>query len=457
MSRVTNRQIDQINRRNLRGSGGLVQHPVGERVNAITSWVRDMARGNGIEEDLKVVVRKRNNVDGLQEMKERVENKIEEDEWPDDAPQIEKICEHSTQFPFAPADQVVESQRAGLHVIHLSSGERVIQAVAPLSIDSDDVLSVLVVWAGTEDAIGDFGTIKDGVQVGAELDPGVYSAHITLGRLALSEDVDLSETPIIHPKAEEFFSSVEQFFDDPSPYTRFEQPGLKTWLLYGTYGTGKSTMVEALARRMQDRCAVVFASGSKKLQVVAEIAADQNAPTILVASEAETILNDSDGQAPSKDAGTVGASSEMLNFLDGVDQPRNTAGTGLVLTTNRPKRISNRILKRTGRINRRLEIGPLEGEHAVECAEFYLPDDADVSQSVIEEVSGGRVGDDIKSVVESAIRIAIEEKEPINDEIYRQAGEEMEQEMQKIEDFDGMDDESHEYGEEGESGVGFNA
>lgn len=432
---------------------GPVRDPLARHVRAVTEWMERLARRNGITDDLKVRVGKRTGVTSLEKVKSSVDEKIEEGDWPDDAPLIEEVSEHTESCPLLPDRQWVESTKTGLKSARLSTGERVIRLVTPLSLDSRDQISVLVVDAGTEEAIDDFDTIGNGIYAGIELEPGVYSARLSMGRLALKDDVDLSETPAIHPKADSFFRSVGQFFEDPSPYTRFNQPGLKTWLLYGTYGTGKSTMVENLARRMEDKCAVIFASGSTKLRKVAEIAADQSVPTILVVSEAETVLNDSEGQAPSEDASAVGASSEMLNFLDGIDQPRNTAGTALIMTTNRPTRISNRILKRTGRINERVRVGSLEGDYAADCAEFYLPEDSDVSEEALKDVASGRVGDDIKSIVEGAIRIAVEKEEPINDAIFRQAGQEMKEAMQEIENFDGMEDESHEFSEN--SGVGF--
>lgn len=434
------------------GDSSVEQHPIGRRVNEISRWMRDLAEGNGITEGLEVQAKKMTAVEDVSEIKERVDQKIEEDEWADDVPHIEAVEDYTDDFPFAPNRQRVNHNNTGLWHVRLSNGDELFHSASPLNLDSNDVINLLRVLAGTEEAIDTFGTIQDGVETGIDLEPGVYSLRMSARAMALGEDVDLSETPVVHPEAEDFFRSVEQFFENPDPYTRLGQPGLKTWLLYGTYGTGKSTMVECLARQMKEETAVVFASGSTKMRAIANVAADQNAPTIVIVSEAETILNDSDGEAPAQDANAAGASSEMLNFLDGVDQPRNTSGTALILTTNRPKRISDRILKRTGRINKHVHVGALEGEYAVECARIYLPDDAEVSDETIEDVAGGRVGDDIKSMVEGAIRIAVEREMPVNDEIFRQAGEEMKESMQQIEEFDGMHDESHEFSE---SSAGF--
>lgn len=430
-------------------------HSITKRVNEVSSWMREAAKENGLSEDPVQQVRKRMSVPSLEKVKERVDEKREEGDWSDEVAYIDTIEPLGEHFPFSTTGQVVYPDETGLWLVTMSSGRQVLRSVSPLNIGGEGNLTLLDVRSGAQEALDELEKAIDGIEVGPELEPGIYEAHTTMGSLFLDDDVDIQETPVIHPAAEEFFESVEGFFENPEPYTRFDQPGMKTWLLYGTYGTGKSTMVSQLARKMEEEVAVVLTADANELQAVANIAADQSAPTIIIVSEAEVVLNDSQGQAPSEDAGTVGASSEMLNFLDGIGQPRNEAGLAVVMSTNRPGRISNRILKRSGRINKRVRVGPLTGDYAVECGRFYLPESADVSEEVLLETVDGRVGDDIKSVAERAIHVAIEEEKQIDDEIFKQAVEEMEEDMREIEEFGGMEDESHEFAE-GED-VGFGA
>jgi len=89
-------------------------------------------------------------------------------------------------------------------------------------------------------------------------------------------------------------------------------------------------------------------------------------PTVLIIEDAEATLSGEYGQ---------GASSSVLNFLDGVDQPTNKAGAYVMMTTNFPEKIEARILKRPGRIDRIYKVGPLEGSYALDCAKIYFDKD----------------------------------------------------------------------------------
>jgi hypothetical protein len=282
------------------------------------------------------------------------------------------------------------------------------------------------------------------------LESGVYDVG-----LANLVEKELSEVPAIHPAAEEFYNEVDAFFEDPSSHLRFGRSGMKTWLLYGTYGTGKSTIIAEMARKQSEERAVVFVSDPSDLHTIANVAAKQDTPTIIVVSEAETVLNDSRGRAPSHESESMGASSTMLNLLDGHDQPRNEAGTALVMATNQPGRIPKRIRKRTGRINERKEIGPLSGEHAIECARLYLPTNNTVSDEVITEAVGeGLVGDDIRELAERATDEAVScGEEDITDLHFKRAYNSLAEDLRQIQEFE-FESEAHDYEPTDEVGFG---
>ena len=74
-----------------------------------------------------------------------------------------------------------------------------------------------------------------------------------------------------------------------------------------------------------------------------------NVPTVVILEDAESTLSDGNS-----------TQSSVLNFLDGVDQPSNKNGAYILMTTNHPERIEDRVLRRPGRIDRIFQVGPLK-------------------------------------------------------------------------------------------------
>lgn len=293
---------------------------------------------------------------------------------------------------------------------------------------------------------------------GFQADPGAYTAFSTPVGMRVTEKKIADEPEVIHPNAEPFLSSIDTFFDNPGRYCRFDRSGMRTWLVYGTHGTGKSTLMKRLAERNKEDRAVVFAADNDAMQRVAAQAAARKKPLVIVASEAEQLLTDGDGSVPDAKTRTTGASESTLNFLDGVEQPQNEAGIALVLTTNRPNRLSGRILNRSGRINDRYEIGPISGDHAIRCARHYLPDTNEATEEGILEAIGsvtsdgdGLAGADIMSIIRRAEERVIEAGDDavIGDQELKGAAEELAEEMEEVQEYDSdFDEGAHDYDSE---------
>lgn len=164
-----------------------------------------------------------------------------------------------------------------------------------------------------------------------------------------------------HPLYAPLQQDAGAFFTNIDWWTRYNQPGIRKVLLSGPPGTGKTSIALALAANSYRDLLVVEVPTSEALVVAVERAAAKRRRTIIIAEELDMLLR---------------PSGEDLNWLDGSATPRNIAGTYLITTTNFPRRIDPRILKRPGRIDRILRVGALRTRDAATVASSFLGEEA---------------------------------------------------------------------------------
>jgi len=267
-----------------------------------------------------------------------------------------------------------------------------------------------------------------------DLETGAYRAEMTRDGLQLEEiDDELSEVPTIHPKRDVIMKEVRSFFENSELYTRFGQDGTKKWMMIGPPGTGKTTMQQQIAREMKGTRPCVFAGDISAMLQIQRMAADAGLPVIIFLEDAEQAFKTSPMGGEQGQKG--GADSKVLNALDGVDTPTNEKGCAIIMSTNHPGQIEDRILERPGRVDRPVEIGFLEGEYALRCAQLYLPDEAEVSSETILENVEGASGDEIRAVCEAATSLSVADQVPLDDEAFENAVDAMEEQLNAAEEF----------------------
>lgn len=214
--------------------------------------------------------------------------------------------------------------------------------------------------------------------------PGFHVAIQTQMGLQYMEQKDPVQTPVVHNAIDEVKTDMEYFFDNNDIFTRYNMPGTRKIMMVGPPGTGKTSMCIQFARKYKDTKSVVIASDLGALAGHLQRCAKHKVPTIVIVEDAEVILNDTG----------AGTSSQLLNLLDGINQPTNKAGAYVIMTTNHPSRIEDRILKRPGRIDKIVSVGPLRDQQAVECAKIYFPDDFKQYQelsTIIDNMTGAQI------------------------------------------------------------------
>lgn len=225
---------------------------------------------------------------------------------------------------------------------------------------------------------------------------------------------EFKQNIVFHQNKDLIYDDVNQFFDNIELYTRYSQPGSRRMLLVGEPGGGKTSAAFLLAQEYSKKMCVVVASDLLSVMMHTYNISKAKMPTLVVLEDAEATL-------PWRDSG-------VLNFLDGINQPKTLKGCYMILTTNHPKSIEPRILKRPGRIDKVIKFGALDEKNSIMCIKHYfdgiLFDSKKDSSSKIEEIlkqiyediildkkNGGTLtGAQIKNLSEAIISYAVSHK-----------------------------------------------
>lgn len=212
---------------------------------------------------------------------------------------------------------------------------------------------------------------------------------------AVTEHAERFQT---HPQYRAVAEDHASFRDQLHLYTRYNLPGLRKLLLTGPPGTGKTSILQALAWATHKELCVVYAPGDLAFYA-ASVVAKKPRPTLLIAEELDALYK---------------PDASILTFLDGMDTPRNPQGTYLIASTNYPRRIDPRILKRPGRIDRRIRVGPINAQkHVVPIARQYLPEGVEISDKELGEALSRTTPAEMIEIINQAVRLTAASNEPL--------------------------------------------
>ena len=197
-----------------------------------------------------------------------------------------------------------------------------------------------------------------------------------------------------HPSYAVLLEDARHFFGQIGFFTRHGQSGMRKVLLTGPPGTGKTSILMALATALEREMPVILGGEDAEVVATCAKAAAQQRPCIVMVEEMDMLAR---------------PSSAALGFLDGTDTPRNPAGTYLIATTNYPRRIDKRILKRPGRIDRVISVGALRSRAAATVASGLLPDDVVLPVAELGKALDRTTPAEIREIIATAIRLCVPE------------------------------------------------
>jgi adenylate kinase family enzyme len=189
---------------------------------------------------------------------------------------------------------------------------------------------------------------------------GFYRITTNMQGVLSYEKVDkVPTTPVIHPAIGDLHQELDFYFNNVERFLKYDRPGVRKSLIIGEPGTGKTSAAMKIAALFQETANVSIATDIPSVAKHMNLAAKNKVKTITILEDAEIAFEATQG-------------ADLLNFLDGIDQPRNTAGSYVIMITNHPERIEERIVKRPGRIDKIIDFGALHDEYALKVAEFYF-------------------------------------------------------------------------------------
>lgn len=186
-------------------------------------------------------------------------------------------------------------------------------------------------------------------------------------RKATIDDVILNAETLEHVATQRHIFSQEML----KRYESLQLPRLRTVLLIGSAGTGKTTLlrVEGASHAKQGGYVCYIcpptsnrnSSAWQHLTNTLHEAAESKLPALILVEDFEMF---------------VASAADLQNVLDilgGVGTPDNPAGTLLLATSNEPERIDARIRDRSGRIDAIIELGLVEEvEIAIRFLKHFL-------------------------------------------------------------------------------------
>ena len=186
-------------------------------------------------------------------------------------------------------------------------------------------------------------------------------------RKATVDDLILNVETLEHIATQRHIFSQEML----NRYESLQLPRLRTVLLIGSAGTGKTTLlkVEGASHAKQGGyvCFICPPPNSRNsnawqnLTNALHLAAESKIPTLILVEDFEMFVSSATDL------------QNVLDILDGIGTPDNPAGTLLLATSNEPERIDARIRDRSGRIDAIIELGLVEEvELAIRFLKHFL-------------------------------------------------------------------------------------
>jgi len=353
---------------------------------------------------------------------------------------IDHIATYYTQFRLSSKrkNQLIHTDATGLYKITFHDDE--ILLVAKWYVSTGKMRVIEAMFAGSKEAWSTYLKIFN-TDKRNQMKPKSGMYRIWINSMGIVEYEKLNKlpcTPIFHEECDKIKESINFYFDDPTKFMRYNQPGRLSMLLYGPQGTGKSSILYGVTNdHHKDKCVVVSIDIAAIVQHV-KLCEKYQVPTISIFEDAESVFMYND--------------SGVKNFLSGIDAKQNKKGTCLIFTTNYPEQIEDTIKNRPDRIDEYYEIGvvDIENQWFNKIVTFYFKDYltkkelGNIQNAFIELYRDGKLknrlftGAQIKLLVSLSLKLAARKNKKINLELIKESIQKQELDIKKLNEYNSL-------------------
>ena len=170
-------------------------------------------------------------------------------------------------------------------------------------------------------------------------------------------------------QSEALLGDLERFYGARERYAELGIPWRRGYLLFGPPGTGKTSLVTALASELRlNVCTLSLAS---------PVVTDEKIHTLLAAVPQRSLLliEDVDAFFRQRDAAHSQVKLSFSGFLNALDGVATQEGNVLFMTTNHADRLDDALI-RAGRIDERVELGACDADQLRRLYLKFQPDEA---------------------------------------------------------------------------------
>lgn len=198
-------------------------------------------------------------------------------------------------------------------------------------------------------------------------------------RARLGSRRPLSSVVLKAGQIEALLADLETFYGARDRYAELGIPWRRGYLLFGPPGTGKTSLVTALASELHlNVCTLSLAS---------PIVSDEKIHTLLAAVPQRSLLliEDVDAFFRQRDAVHAQVKLSFSGFLNALDGVATQEGNVLFMTTNHAEQLDEALI-RAGRIDERVELGACDEDQLRRLYLKFQPDDAAARAYAAEQV-----------------------------------------------------------------------
>lgn len=182
--------------------------------------------------------------------------------------------------------------------------------------------------------------------------PGIYDASMSMFGLNITKYKSYLPEGLFDgsKKLSRYLSEIGNYFDNTKKVIN-GKPVNKSYVLWGTAGTGKTTLALTIAKNLKEKYCIINVSDFNTYKAVVMLCAEYDVPVIIIWEEATDSFKLVNGRSDESKRAAAEV-SEIKNFLEGSKMPINNSGMITFYITNNINDMDPAMYRRLGTFDR---------------------------------------------------------------------------------------------------------